>query len=424
VILFDGANTIAISVAAPSIAAALKLQMSTFGPIFSAGQAGLLVGALALGPLADRWGRKVLVIASTVTFGLFSLATAWATSFDQLLIYRLLAGIGLGGAAPNVVALASEYAPKRIRSALVTLLWAAFPLGGVLMGLLGAGSYEWQTIFYIGGAVPLAIALVLISSMPESPAFLVERVFETERVAAIVTRIAPDLPPQSLREFTVTGKKLVGVPVKHLFSEGRASGTLLLWIPFFCDFLILVSVNSWMPSLLRANGFSVSRAGFSIALNSVGSMAGAILVGRFMDRYGAYSTLTAAFLAAAASVATLGYATASYPMIAVFATLSGFFAGDAQAGVIALAALMYPLSVRSTGVGWAMALGRFGAVVGPLLGGIFLRWNWPVSGTFLAFSIPGVIGAAAVLAIWRREQRPKASSVPEPQIHIESRDFS
>src|SRR5258706_4835405 len=138
VILFDGADPIAISGGAPSIAAALKLQISTFGPIFSAGQAGLLVGALALGPLADRWGRKILVIASTVAFGVFSLATAWATTFDQLLIYRLLAGIGLGGAAPNVVALASEYAPKRIRSGLVTLLWAAFPLGGVLMGLLGA----------------------------------------------------------------------------------------------------------------------------------------------------------------------------------------------------------------------------------------------------------------------------------------------
>jgi AAHS family 4-hydroxybenzoate transporter-like MFS transporter len=405
VILFDGANTIAISVAAPSIAAALKLQISTFGPIFSAGQAGLLVGALALGPLADRWGRKVLVIASTVTFGIFSLATAWATTFDQLLMFRLLAGIGLGGAAPNVVALASEYAPKRIRSALVTLLWAAFPLGGVLMGLLGAGSFSWEMIFYIGGAVPLAISLLLIANLPESPAFLITRGGETRRVASIVSRIAPELPPTALDNFAVTERKLVGVPIKHLFSEGRALGTVLLWIPFFCDFLILVSVNSWMPSLLRANGFSAARAGFAIALNSVGSAAGAVLVGRLMDRYGAYSTLTGAFLGAAASVATLGYATASFGMIAVFATLAGFFAGAAQAGVIALAALMYPVSVRSTGVGWAMALGRFGAVVGPLVGGIFLAWNWPVSRTFLAFAVPGLIGAASVVAIWRREPR-------------------
>ena len=184
VILFDGANTISISVAAPSIAAALKLPISAFGPIFSAGQAGLLIGALALGPLADRWGRKALVIASTLIFGIFSLFTPWAASFDQLFMFRLLAGIGLGGAAPNVVALASEYAPKRMRSSLVTLMWAAFPLGGVLIGLMGAGSLDWQMIFYIGGAVPIAVSLLLLSSLPESPTFLIMRGGDTRRAAS------------------------------------------------------------------------------------------------------------------------------------------------------------------------------------------------------------------------------------------------
>src|SRR5258708_2033190 len=189
VILFDGANTISISVAAPSIAAALGLQIGAFGPIFSAGQAGLLVGALALGPLADRWGRKSLVIASTALFGVFSLLTAWAGSFDQLFAFRLLAGIGLGGAAPNVVALASEYAPRRIRSALVTLLWAAFPLGGVVMGLAGAGSFDWRVIFYMGGAAPLAISLLLAASLPESPAFLIARGIHLPRAARSISRL-------------------------------------------------------------------------------------------------------------------------------------------------------------------------------------------------------------------------------------------
>jgi len=270
------------------------------------------------------------------------------------------------------------------------------------MGLLGAGNVEWRTIFYIGGAVPLAISLLLITNMPESPAFLVDHGAVTERVAAIVRRIAPELPEQSLRNFTTSGRRLVGVPVKYLFADGRAVGTLLLWVPFFCDFLILVSVNAWMPSLLRANGYSASRAGFAIALNSVGSTAGAILVGRIMDRYGAYSTLIGALLGATLCVGTLGYATNSFGMIAVFATLAGFFAGAAQAGVIALAALLYPVSVRSTGVGWAMAMGRFGAVVGPLMGGMFLTWNWPVAWTYLGFALPGLLGAAAVVAIQRR----------------------
>jgi AAHS family 4-hydroxybenzoate transporter-like MFS transporter len=411
VILFDGANTISISVAAPSIAAALKLPISAFGPIFSAGQAGLLIGALALGPLADRWGRKALVIASTLVFGIFSLFTPWAASFDQLFMFRLLAGIGLGGAAPNVVALASEYAPKRMRSSLVTLMWAAFPLGGVLIGLMGAGSLDWQMIFYIGGAVPIAVSLLLLSSLPESPTFLIMRGGDTRRAAGIVRRIAPDLSAAALDRLSVTDQKLPGVPVKYLFSKGSALGTLLLWIPFFCDFLILVSVNSWTPSLLRASGFSVSRAGFAIALNSIGSMVGAIIVGRLMDRFGAYFTLTAAFLGAAVSVGTLGYATSTFTVIAVFVTLSGFFAGAAQAGVIALAALMYPVSVRSTGVGWAMALGRLGAVVGPLAGGILLGLNFTVARTFLAFAIPGLCGAAAVVLIQQRSRRAAAVGI-------------
>ena len=332
-----------------------------------------------------------------VSFGVFSLLTVWAGSFDQLFALRLLAGIGLGGAAPNVVALASEYAPKRMRSALVTLLWAAFPFGGVLMGLLGG--YPWRTIFYLGGMVPLVIAVVLLALLPESPAFLVTRGASPKRVAAIVSRIAPDLPPAALEQFTVTEEKLTGVPMKHLFSSGQGYATAMLWIMFFCDFLILVSVNAWMPALLRANGFSVARAGFAIAWNSIGSTAGAILVGRLMDRFGAYGVLNIAFLAAAMFVAALGFGSTSFSTIAILATFSGFFAGAAQAGVVALAARTYPVAVRSTGIGWAMAVGRLGAVVGPLAGGILLTRNFPASRVFLSFAIPGLCGAAAVLLL-------------------------
>ena len=405
VILFDGADTISISVTAPSIASSLGLKMSGFGPVFSAGQAGLLIGALALGPLADRWGRKTMVVTSTLLFGVFSLLTVWAGSFNQFFALRLLTGIGLGGAAPNIVALASEYAPKRLRSSLVTLLWAAFPLGGVVMGLVGAAELRWHTIFYLGGGIPLVFALVLLGGLPESPAFLITRASGTSRVAAIIRQIAPQLPAAALSRFSVEDKKLAGVPVKHLFTEGRAMGTILLWFPFFCCFLTLVSVNAWTPSLLRANGFSVTRAGLAIALNSVGSMIGAIIVGRLMDRFGAYSILKAAFLGAFVSVGTLGFWTSSFGLIAGLSTASGFFAGAAQAGVIALAALMYPVAVRSTGVGWAMALGRLGAVVGPLAGGILLGWNFSVSQTFLAFAVPGLIGAAAVMLMQSRERR-------------------
>jgi AAHS family 4-hydroxybenzoate transporter-like MFS transporter len=398
VILFDGANTISISVAAPQMAAALGLPVSSFGPVFSAGQAGLLAGSLALGPLADRWGRKGLVTASTALFGIFALLTVLASSFEQLLVYRLLTGLGLGGAAPNVVALASEYAPRRIRSAVVTVLWAAFPLGGVLMGLLGG--YPWRVIFYVSGAIPLVLAVLLVVLLPESPAFLAARGGASpERIARIVSRIAPDRNRAALGRFWVDEQKLTGVPVKHLFSPAQAMPTVLLWVMFFCDFLILVSVNAWTPSLLSARGLPVARAGFAIAWNSIGSTVGAIIVGRLLDRWGSFAVLNTVFLAAAACVGALAFATAPFAWIATLSALAGFFAGAGQAGVIAVAARTYPVAARSTGVGWAMAVGRLGAVVGPLVGGILLGWNLPVSSVFLSFAIPGVFAAMAATAL-------------------------
>jgi AAHS family 4-hydroxybenzoate transporter-like MFS transporter len=377
VILFDGADIFMIGLAAPSIAASLKLKMASLGPVFSISQAGIMLGALLFGPAADRFGRRRLVIFTTAMFAVFTLTTVLIGNLEQLLACRFLTGLGLGGATPNVVALAAEHAPKRLRSALVAVVWAALPLGGALAGVASSlmlGPLGWQSLFYLGGLAPLVLVGALVAVRPGSP----------DVAGAESARVR-------------------GVPVKYLFAEGRAAGTFLLWVPFFVSFLILLTTTSRTPTLLRAGGISISLAGLAITLHSMGSVIGSASIGRLMDKLGAHKVLGIAFLANAASGAALGFVTSSFALVSVVVTLCGLCAGASQAGVIALSTAFYPAAVRSTGVGWAIAAGRFGAAVGPLMGGVLLGWNWPVYQVFLCMlAVPALCGSLCVRLLGKR----------------------
>jgi MFS transporter, AAHS family, 4-hydroxybenzoate transporter len=401
-IFLDGIDIIVIGLAAPSLAAAIGVNVSSFGPVFGIGQAGVLLGVLTFGPLGDRLGRRRLVIGSTLLFAIFTLLTAWSTSLPELMTFRFLVGLGLGGLGPNAVALTSEYAPKRLRSAFVALQWSALPLGGVAIGLLSSvliTTWGWQSLFYIGSIVPLALVVVLIFALPESVSFLLTRGLDAEDVRRIVHTIAPEVPASPDARYVVNEEKLPGAPMRHLFTEGRAALTLLMWVPFFTSFMILIFTTSWIPTLLRSGGLSVAQAGLAIALNSFGSFVGSASVGRVMDRYGAYGVLIPTFILASLATGLLGYSTESFMTVAIAISLSGFFAGASQTGVVALAAVVYPVAIRSTGVGWAMAIGRLGAIVGPVLGGIFLGWHWRVDQIVLVIAAPELIGALCVLLL-------------------------
>jgi AAHS family 4-hydroxybenzoate transporter-like MFS transporter len=218
-------------------------------------------------------------------------------------------------------------------------------------------------------------------------------------VRDIVHRLAPEIPASPDTRYVVNEEKLPGVPMQHLFTEGRGALTLLLWVPFFTSFMILIFTTSWIPTLLRAGGLSVAQAGLAIALNSLGSFVGSASIGRLMDRFGAYGVLVPTFILASLATGLLGFSTASFTTAAIAISLSGLFAGASQTGVIALAAVVYPVAIRSTGVGWSMAIGRLGAVVGPILGGIFLNQGWRVDQIILVIAVPELIGALCVFLI-------------------------
>ena len=225
-----------------------------------AGQIGPLVGAIVLGMLADRLGRKRMLFICALIFGLFTWLTSYITSVEQLAACRLLAGIGLGGAIPNALSFGCEYAPSRLRASLTTMMWAGMPIGSIIGGLSAAyllPVFGWQSLFFVGGVAPMLIGVLVALFLPESLAFLVRQGTDTARIRKIVARIAPALAADETVQIYSSEQKLAGAPVKHLFTEGRTVGTLLLWVLFFFSFYLLWIMLSWAPTLLRQSGATI-----------------------------------------------------------------------------------------------------------------------------------------------------------------------
>ena len=420
VLVLDGFDAQTINFLAPSIADGTGIPIRTFGPIFSASLIGLMIAAMATGPIADRWGRKWTVIFSTLSFAVFSILTTHATTFRELLMVRLATGLGLGGAMPNVVALASEYAPRRILPSVVSLLFVGMPLGGVTCGLLSARmvpEWGWRSVLYLGGALPLVISILLMVRLPESIQFLAVRGKNPQKVSRILARIAPDFAAANLRAAS-RDTRHEGVPVKHLFTEGRASGTILLWIPYFMNLLIIYFIGSWLPALLRESGMSVSAGVTATAFFSLGGVFGCLVEGPLIRRRGAYVILLVEFGFAILFVAALSEIPRAFPVMLAVTFLLGFLAIGAQAGLNALAASYYPTAVRSTGIGWALGVGRIGSIVGPLMGGMFLSMGWKPEQILLSGAVAAALAWLAIFLSKRIGGRLSAySAAPDVIAH-------
>ncbi|MGA9323801.1 MAG: MFS transporter [Xanthobacteraceae bacterium] len=413
----DGIDSQSIGVAAPFIADELGVKLADFGPIFSSALVGATIGAASFGPLADRFGRKTLLIAAVLLIGVFTILTVFANSVPTLVTARVLAGLGLGGATPCFIALTSEYTPARLRAALVTLMWSAFPLGGLLGGLLNwyliphAG---WRAIFYLGGVAPLVLAVVLFFYLPESIKFLLVRRNDLTGVARIVARFGTSAAGGDAR-FVLDEKPLLGASIRHLFTDGRALGTLLLWVPFFMGFGVLTVAVLWTPALLKLNGISPANTAFVVAFNGLGGFIGQSTSGRLIQRFGILPILIPAFLLGAAATVGLGYGASSIGLAATFIGLIGVFMGLGTGGAIALAATIYPTPIRSTGVGWGMAMGRFGQIIGPLIAGGLLGAGWTAGPIMTVTAGGGLIAAVFIVlfGLWLARKHVEGLSAEE-----------
>ena len=396
VIVLDGFDTQSIGFLAPSMAETLHVPVKTFGPIFAAALVGLMISSMLSGPIADRWGRKGPIVACTLIFGTFAMLTARCVSFDQLFACRFLTGLGLGGALSNSVALMSEYAPKRLLAVIVSMMFCGMPTGAVLATQVSAvmlPRWGWQSVFYAGGILPLTLALILIAILPESVRYLEVSGANQRRISRILARISPELAGTSTSRSEHQDERRKA-PVVNLFTEGRAAGTILLWIPYFMNLLMLYFVVFWLPALLRQTGKPVTAGMTAIMLFSVGGIAGSFVEGNLMNRWGAFTVLLTEFLCTTLLIASLAYSN-SFPLMMTITFVLGFVVQGAQGGLSAVAATFYPISIRSTGIGWCLGVGRIGSIVGPLLGGVMLKLDWSPREILLAGSIPALCAAAA-----------------------------
>lgn len=372
--LLDGADSQSIGVAGPLIAAQFGMTMGSFTPAFSAGLLGATIGALTFGGLGDRFGRKRMLVIAVLLLSTFTLLTAAAQTFPELLAIRFLGGLGLGGATPCFITLCAEYAPRRRRAMLASVLWAAYPLGASLGGLLNATvipALGWQAVFYIGGGLPLLVALLMVFLLPESLGYLVARDAASPSAMAIVRRLDSTLVSQAIR-LVADAETVVGAGLRTLLTQGRAAGTVLLWLIMFMAFGTTTVIVLLSPTLFKSSGLSLSTAALLVGLNNFVGIAGMASAGRLVERFGAL-VLVPAFGLGAATLAVMGSVASSAALSAVCMALLGVTVLLGASGGIALAATSYPTAIRSTGVGWAMGMGRFGQVCSPLLVGFMLR---------------------------------------------------
>jgi len=410
-LIFDGYDLFIYGVVLPAIMKEWGLTPLEAGALGSYALFGMMFGALAFGTLADRIGRKKGI---AICFALFSCATivnGFASTPTEFGICRFLAGLGCGGLMPNAVALMNEYAPKRLRSTLVAVMFSGYSLGGMLaagVGIFMLPRFGWESMFF-AAAVPLLLLPVIFWLLPESVGFLVRQGRHAE-ARAILRRIGSDQAVGDTDELVMNDTKGKGVAVFELFRDGRAVRTLSLWVAFFCCLLMVYALSSWLPKLMANAGYSLgSSLSFLLALN-FGGMAGAILGGWLGDRFNLVKVMVGFFTAAAVSISLLGFNSPPV-LLYLLITVAGATTIGTQILLYACAAQFYGLSIRSTGLGWASGIGRNGAIVGPLLGGALMGINLPLQLNFMAFAVPGAIAAIAMLVFAISAQRRLAPPV-------------
>ncbi len=401
--MIDGMDTQAIGLVAPAIASDWHVPAAAFGPVFGSSLFSGLIGALVVGQAGDRFGRKPVLIFSILLVALGSLATPLTHSISGLIIVRLVTGFGLGGALPIILSITSEFSPKRLRLNIVALMYCGFPFGMVLGGVLAAQlipKFGWESIFYIGGVVPAVLLPAFALIMPESIGFLAAN-GRRDKVEALSKRLGLQVDDLTV----VHGDPEARATVRRLFTEGRAIGTLFLWTTLFLSLLLTVFLVSWMPLVTHQAGLGIKSAVLGVAALNLGGIVGCFLIGWISRRFSSIVPIAVAYVLGGAAVALIGLAVQSDQVLLAVAFVAGILTVGSQMCAVALSASYYESALRSTGVGWALGIGRIGAIVGPVIGGVLIAQHVSTPALFLIAGAVSLGAGAGVFGIARTTRR-------------------
>jgi AAHS family 4-hydroxybenzoate transporter-like MFS transporter len=382
---------------APALRQDMGLSPSELGVFLAAGPLGLFFGGLFIAPLADRLGRRPILIACVTLFGICSLLTATSTSLLMLDGFRFLTGLGVGGALANSISLTAEYSPLRRRSLMVAIMLLGFITGSAAVGLISSQIVPvlgWRSVLVVGGVLSLLLVPFLYFTLPESIRFLAAREGSKDEVVRLVNRVDPSLIMDRDTRVVIGELHEDSVSVAALFRDGRARTTLLLWTVYFLSLLTLYLMSSWLTTHVRDLGFAVSVSILVGTLFQVGGVFGTFF-GWMVDRLGAGLTIVSAYATGAVAIVCIGLAGASLPLLVVTVLLAGFGIIGGQSATNALAAISYPTQIRSTGVGWATGIGRIGSIIGPTLAGVIVQATGSTESIFFLAVIPPLCACLA-----------------------------
>lgn len=401
-LVMDGFDVQAMGYVGPAVRAEMNISPADFGWLLAIANFGVLVGSLGLSVIADKFGRRPVLIGATMLFAVLTLTTAFARSYQELLWLRFIGGIGMGCIIPNSTALVGEFSPKKSRVTLTMCITVGFTVGAALGGFVARWmipAYGWRSVFVFGGSVPMVVAVLMLWALPESLQFLAVQRRRLDQLAKWLTQLDPRLQIDSSTEFITRETAKGGMPFVQLFHEGRAATTLLLWLVNFTNLVNLYFLSGWLTSVMATMGYDQGTSVLVGTTLQVGGTLGTFGLAWAIPRTGFVPILTGTFAVAAVSIALIGMPGLSLAMLTVIVFIAGWCVVGGQPAVNTLAATYYPTALRTTGIGWGLGIGRIGAILGPYIGGTLLGLQWSNQQLFLVAAIPAVVTALAMFSL-------------------------
>ncbi|MGS0891482.1 MFS transporter [Burkholderia stagnalis] len=425
IVVFDGYDLAVVGIALPAIMREMGVPPAQAGFMVSSALFGMMFGNIVFGTVAERIGRRRAIAACLTLFSVFTAAAGLAPTPALFGAARFLAGIGIGGVMPNVIAHMSEYAPRRMRSTLVTLMFSGYSVGGMLAAVMGKGmieAYGWQSVF-VAAAAPVLLVPLLVKWLPESLPFLIRR-GRTDELARIARRLDPGYRPEPGDRYVIARENGAGnAPVRQLFDDGRGFSTVMFWIACFMCLFMVYALSSWLTRLMAGAGHSLGSALTFVLVLNAGAMVGAIGGGWLADRFPVKTVLVSMYLLAAVSISLLGYRMPT-ALLFVLVGLAGASTIGTQIVNCAYAGQFYPMAIRSTGIGWTLGVGRAGAILAPIVIGVLVGIELPLEWNFMAIGLPALAAAVAVGLIDHRRsashREQPAGAGEQPVSHVQA----
>jgi MFS transporter, AAHS family, 4-hydroxybenzoate transporter len=414
-LLADGFDAQALGYVVPSISKQWGIPPSAFAQAFTAGLFGMGIGALLLGTYADYLGRRKIILVCNAVTGLSMIAMSFASGMSALVILRFVAGLALGGLMPNAMALGAEFSPARLRSTVVTIISCGISLGSACGGITAGAllkTHGWPSVFRIGGAIPLALAVLGLWHIPESIRFLALRNKNPAQLASLMRHVCPALRQAPHSRFVIAEEKPVGPTAGHLFTEGRALTTVLIWVIYFMCLLEIYFVASWLPTLLNQAGMSLTWSVYATSSLQVAGTIAIFGVGVLLARFNPGRVLAALYLIGTVAIAGIAMTLQTPYALLIATSCAGVGIVGGQAATHAIASRAYPTFMRSTGMGWGLGIGRIGSLIGPTVGGLLLAMNWPAQDLLYAGALPPLLAALAAFGLSLILTRAASDSAP------------